>query len=372
MERIKILHFIPGFLYGGVESLFMMWSEKIDHSKFEFELLLRTNEPEIELLNEYADRGGRYYRLEPFSPKHLFRYIKSVRSFFREHHDYHIMHAHGGDPFVLFYAKRYGIKCIIYHSHSSSYGESRYKFAKRVLNSYYNGYISQRMACSDFAAQWLFPDRADVVQIPNSVDIDRFKFNPDIRKQTRASLGLQEKLVIISVGRLTHQKNYPFIVDIFFHLSQVRDDAALVIVGDGPDKERIEGAIRERGLSERVSMMGRRNDVQNLLQMADLFLMPSHYEGLPVTIVEAQTSGLPSLLSDSITKQVQITNLVEYLSLNDSAKKWSDKIIDMVDRERDRSEYYYEVAKTDFNIDNSINKLSNCYIRCKENENIIS
>lgn len=361
-QKIRVLHFIPGFLYGGIESLFMMWNEKVDHSKFEFELLLRTKEHEISLLDEYSEKGGIYHRLTPFSLKQLFKYIKSVRSFFKEHRGYYdIMHAHGGDPFVFYNAKRYGVKKIIYHSHTTSDGQSKYQLTKKLLSKFYDQFLTQRVACSDLAAMWRFRDRDDVVIIPNSVDIDKFKFDESIRNRYRKDLNLEDQKVIISVGRLTYQKNHPLLLDIFEKLSQRRDDVVLLIVGDGPDKELIETLIEEKNLKEKVIMLGRRSDVPNLLQAADLFLMPSHYEGLPVTIVEAQASGLPALLSSVITKQVQITDLVEYLSFDDTTEVWSEKISTMIDNNTNRVDYYNTVLKTDFNIENSINKLEHIY-----------
>ncbi len=366
-SKIKVLHFIPGFLYGGIESLFMMWYDKVDHTKFDFELLLRTKNQEIELLNEYSNRGGVYHRLVPFSPKAIFNYIKSIKAFFRDHQGYDIMHAHGADPFVFYYAKKYGIKQIIYHSHTTSEGTSSYQFIKKLLRIYYNWFISQRVACSDLAAKWLFGERDDVTIIPNSVDIDKFKFNDDIRSKYRGELKLDGKKVLVSVGRLTYPKNYPVIFNVFEKLAQQREDVILLIVGDGPDKELIDTLIETKNLKDKVMMLGRRGDVPNLLQAADLFLMPSHFEGLPVTIVESQASGLPALLSDVITKQVQITDLVDYLSLNDSVDIWSDKITEILDKSLNRAEYYDRVLMTDFNIDRSIGKLESLYTNIASN-----
>ncbi len=361
-KKIRVLHFIPGFLYGGIESLFMMWNDKVDHSRIEFELLLRTKEQDIALLDEYSEKGGTYHRLTPFSPKQLLKYIKSVRSFFKEHRGYYdIMHAHGGDPFVFYYAKRYGVKKIIYHSHTTSEGQSGYQLVKKIFRKYYEGFITQRVACSDLAAMWLFGDREDVVVIPNSVDLAKFRFNELTRNQYRNDLNLDGKKIVISVGRLTYPKNYPAIFSVFEKLSQKRKDVVLLIVGDGPDKELIDTLIETKNLKDRVMMLGRRGDVPNLLQAADLFLMPSHFEGLPVTIVESQASGLPALLSDVITKQVQITDLVDYLSLNDSVDIWNDKITEILDKNQNRAEYYDRVLMTDFNIDRSIGKLESLY-----------
>ncbi len=362
-KKIKVLHFIPGFLFGGIESLFMMWNEKIDPSKFEFELLLRTKEQSIELLDEYAQRGGVYHRLAIFSPKRAFKYIKSVKSFFKEHNDYDIMHAHGADPFVFYYAKKYGIKNIILHAHTTSEGEAKYQLIKKIFKVLSMQLVTCRTACSTLAAEWMFPKRNDVVVIPNSVDIERFKFDDSIRQEYRQELGVENKKVVISVGRLTYQKNYPFVLDIFEQVAKRRDDTVLLIVGDGPDMEMIEGMIKDKGLEESVIMLGRRGDVPNLLQSADMFLMPSHYEGLGIVAIEAQTSGLPILLSTEVPKDVQITDLVQYMALTESAEAWSKKAIDMLKRNTDRAQYYDKVMNTDFNINNSIGMLEKLYTK---------
>ncbi|MFI3277527.1 MAG: glycosyltransferase [Rikenellaceae bacterium] len=360
-NKIRVLHFIPGFLYGGIESLFMMWFDKVDKCRYDFEILLRTKDQQIALLDQYNNLGGIHYRLAIFSPRYIFRYIKSVKKFFQDHHDYDIMHAHKGDPFVFYYAKKYGIKSIIYHSHTTAEGTEGYKLFKKLFRKVYDLFITQRVACSDLASQWLFPDHTDIVIIPNSVDVTLFKYDSEVRARYRKELNVESAKVIVSVGRLTYPKNHPFILDIIAELSKRESNTVLVIVGDGPDEPQIKELIKERSIEQRVIMLGRRSDVPQLLQAADLFLMPSHFEGLPVSIVESQAAGLPALLSDVITKQVQITDLVDYKSLNDSVHDWADQIETMLERGVDRKCYYNQVLSSDFNINNSIEKLERLY-----------
>ncbi len=365
-NKIRVLHFIPGFLYGGIESLFMMWFNHIDKDQYDFELLLRTKEQNIELLDQYKEIGGTYHRLAVFSPKRLFTYIKSVKNFFKEHHDYDILHAHGGDPLVFYYAKKYGVKSIIYHSHTTSEGKADYKVIKSILRRFYDTLITHRAACSTLAANWLFGVRDDVTLIFNSVNIHKFKFNPATRQKYQEELNVGDKKIIISVGRLTYQKNFPFIIDIFDEVQRIREDVELWIVGNGPDEDLIKEMIASKNLNDKVKLLGRRSDVPQLLHASDLFLMPSHYEGLPVSIVEAQAAGVPSILSSVITQQVKVTDLVSYISLNESPYNWAQAVSEKLDHHYDKDMCYNKIVSSNFNIDNSIKILESLYSNIKQ------
>ena len=208
---IKVLHYIPGFLYGGIESLFLDWYKRIDHKTVEFELLLRTQDDNAIALRQYREMNGKYYRLPKKS--NLKEYIKKVNLFFKKHHDYDIVHCHGVDSFVLAAAKRYGIKTIV-HSHTTQIDGSL--LSPKNMFFTVDSWIGKHFfadygfACSQLAANWMFGgmtfNRKKVIIIHNAIDTDKYRFNLDVRNKKRKELDIQDSFVIGHVGRMTPPK----------------------------------------------------------------------------------------------------------------------------------------------------------------------
>ena len=371
MEKTHVLHFIPGFLFGGIESMYLSWYSRVDKERFEFELLLRTQDDEAESLRQYREMGGIYHRLTKMSPISMWRYARSVRVFFREHHDYQILHAHGTDPFVFHYAKKYAIRHIILHAHTTDHSKGeKFLLIKKTLHQAAMPYVSDRFACSRLAGKWLFGEKLmaenRVKIIYNAIDVEKYAFNQAVRDSVRHSFNLEEKFVVGHVGRMTYQKNYPFLLEVFAEIARIKDNAILMLIGDGPDRPSIEKRIKELGIRNKVLLLGIRKDVHELMQAMDVFLLPSHYEGLPVVAVEAQAAGLPCIISDKVTDEVCLTNLVKRLSLDD-VKIWSSEAIQInTDFVETRNT---EARKlTDFEISSQINELEKNYERILSNE----
>ena len=162
-------------------------------------------------------------------------------------------------------------------------------------------------------------------------------------------------MVIGHVGRFFKQKNHEFLLDIFSSIQSKRKDAVLLLVGDGEKKEEIISKIDRLGLTQNVILTGIRSDIPDLLSSMDVFVFPSFFEGMPNTIIEAQATGMPCILSDSITKEAEITNLLEYLSLSEDCNKWATIAIDSV--LKDRPDTREDFIKQGYNIEYSISKL---------------
>lgn len=328
---IRVLHYIPGFLYGGIESMFLSWYRNIDHSKIQFDLLLRTQDDEAASLVEYRRIGGVYYRLAPLSLKEIGKFKKSVDNFFKDHHDYDILHAHEADPFVMSSAKRHGVKKIIIHSHTTSCGNG---LKERIR--YYDEKLSMKLyadyafACSELAANWKFGGlkfkNTDVTIVHNAVIADRYDYNMPARKGIRDNLELGNKFAIVHIGRMSYPKNQFFLLDIFAECLKKDENVVLIMIGDGPDKAALEEYAISKNIIEKILFLGVRNDVDCLLQGMDCFLLPSRYEGLPVTLIEAQAAGLPCVISDVITKEADITDVVHRLSIEESPECWAHQI----------------------------------------------
>lgn len=225
---------------------------------------------------------------------------------------------------------------IVIHSHNSSQGDSgKLKgMAKGILNTAARrclaSWATECYACSTAAAKWLFPqtllEAGQVKIIYNPIEIDRFSFSPEVREIKRRELGVEGKTVIGHVGNYVPAKNSSFLLDILEQTRNKNANVMLLSVGDGPQRAEVEAEAAKRGLSDEVLFLGVRDDVPELLQAMDVFVLPSLYEGLPVSAIEAQAAGLPALLSDRITDEVCLGDACRFLPVED-AEVWADAIM---------------------------------------------
>ncbi len=328
---LKILHYIPGFLYGGIETMFLAWHRCVENKNVQFELLIRTQDDDATALKEYRDQNGEYYRLPTFSAKRVFEFKKQVDQFFETHNDYDILHAHEVDPFILSSAKKHGIKKIIVHSHTTSYGngvKSKIRFWNEQIDI--KRYADFAFACSKKAALWKFGSMTfknnPVSIIHNAISTEKYDYNEQKRNSKRNEMNFKNKFVIGNIGRLTDAKNQFFLLDIFSEYLKLNKNTELLFIGDGPDEKELKEKAKNKGILEKIRFLGARNDVNELLQAMDCFVLPSKWEGLPVTLMEAQASGVACVISDIVTEEADITNNVTRISLNQSVDFWAKKL----------------------------------------------
>jgi len=196
--------------------------------------------------------------------------------------------------------------------------------------------------------------------IPNAVDTKKFAYNEEIRRQMRESLGINDDAIVCGhVGRLHPAKNHIFLLEVFRDFLKVQSNAILLLVGDGELRAEIEEKITSLGIDKSVMMLGSRGDVSELLQAMDIFVFPSRWEGLPVTVVEAQASGLPCFISDTITKDVNTSSLVEYIPIDNGTQIWVDKL---ASADLTRKDVIEDIKKSGFDIEDSAKKLSEFYM----------
>lgn len=234
-------------------------------------------------------------------------------------------------------AKKYGVEKIILHSHNAkSTGMKFSNFIHSVNKNFVHYYATDFWACSDGATDWMFPKKIHdrVEWIRNAIDVEKFLFNEEKRNKLRKEFNISDdEFIIGNVARLDYQKNQEFILEVFAELVKKQENTRLFLVGGG-DKTNLEIQAAELGIRDKVEFLGERSDVPDLCNMFDFFLFPSRFEGLPVSLVEVQTNGIPTLVSDVITKQVKINDNYESLSLNDSAEKWAEKILELKQEKR--------------------------------------
>lgn len=361
MEPIRILHVVPNMQAGGLETFIMNVYRNIDREKIQFDFLVHYSkhcfyDDEIEQL------GGRIYRMTVREDKNFIRYIIQLNQFFEKHREYTIVHGHmtSFGIFYFFVAKNHGVNVRICHSHTSSADRSPKGFMKRILEKLSKTYANVRFACSESAGKYMF-GKDDFVVIPNAVNIARFRFNDEIRKQIREQLHLSEKLVVGHVGRFDVEKNHSFILAVFHEIKRINPDSMLILIGTGKLFLSIQNEANELGLQDSVLFLGARTDVNVLYQAMDILILPSFYEGLPIVTVEAQCAGLAVFASDAVSKEARITDNLYFIPLKCGAKYWSDQILKTAKNYK-RKDMTSEIQKSGFEIKSVSDKLTDFYL----------
>lgn len=339
MAESKVLLFVDRMRVGGIQILLVELLEQFKAMQQPCDLLLLDDGEHYDLEDTVRQRGTTVYKLQGIwlrRPWDFSRYENAVRRFFAAHHDYQAVHLNSGPKNypILKYAKRYGIPVRIAHAHNTGFQTS--SKAAQLLGDLFKRplrrYATHCLACSDLAGQWMFGSRwmaeGKVTVLPNGIPLQEYAFRPDTRRKVRAEWDAgDDTLVVGHVGRFTTQKNHGFLLEIFAELHRKQPNSLLVLAGIGELQDAARGKAEELHLTDSVRFLGFRSDVADLLQGMDIFLMPSLYEGFPVTGVEAQATGLPCVFSDTITREVKILDAVEYLPLSAPAAQWADAVL---------------------------------------------
>lgn len=326
---IRILQVVTHMNRGGLESMLMNYYRKIDRTALQFDFL--THRPyDGDFGEEIKALGGTIYHLPPLNPFSA-AYKKALRAFFVSHPEYRIIHVHQDcmSGVILKEAKRAGIPVRIAHSHSASQDLNLKYPLKLIFRRSIPKYATDLFACGKDAGTWMFCG-APFSVLNNAIDAAAYAFDPAIRKRVREAFGFSEKQLIVGhVGRFSYPKNHEYLIGCFDALRKTVPDAKLLLVGDdnGELGPQIHEKVRALGLEESVIFTGLRSDVSDLMQAMDVFVFPSRYEGLPVTLIEAQAAGLPCLISDKVPIECRMTGLVVQISLEESYGFWAEMIL---------------------------------------------
>lgn len=363
---VRILQVVTHMNRGGLETMLMNYYRQIDRSRVQFDFLVHRAE-RGDYDDEIESLGGRIYRLprlNPLSPS----YARALKDFFQTH-AYSIVHSHLDcmSAYPLCAAKKAGVPVRIAHAHSKSQDKDWKYLIKLYAKSQIPKYATDLFACGNEAGAWMFHGQQQIKLLPNAIETDLYTFDPEIRNQVRAEFQLQNQPVIGHVGRFNYPKNHPFLIHIFAKLVQLIPDARLMLVGGGEGMDEIKAKVHTLGLTDQVIFTGVRSDVDRLMQAMDLFVMPSLYEGLPVTMVEAQAAGLPCLISDKVPAECIITDgLVSIERLESAADVWAQRIMSQL-RSTKRSSHREEIISHGFDITSAANCLEEFYLeKCRK------
>ena len=323
---VKVLHTIPAMDGGGADRILYDYTVRM-LDKIQFDFIVHTEFEGI-LEKELISKGCRVFHIPPLH-KDKKEYKRRIQEIIKKG-NYDIIHVSQGyrGAYFLQYAKKYGIKTRIAHSHMAYIPENFKEAVIRKLATIYVKFCATHLfACGNDAAKWMWGKRAfergDVYIMKNAIDAGRFEFSESKREELRKEFGLENKFVIGNVARFSYQKNHEFLIKIFAEVKKLRDDAVLMLVGRGELEDDVKKQVSELGLDDSVIFMGVRNDVPELLNAMDVFALPSRFEGLPVTLVEIQANGLPAVVSDAVTTEMTLSDELSFISLNQPAAEWA-------------------------------------------------
>lgn len=357
-EPIRVLHVVTHMNRGGLETMIMNYYRHIDRTKIQFDFLTH-REGKKDYDDEILKLGGKIYHLPPLNPFDKKGYLKKLDDFFREHPEYKIVHSHLDcmSAYPLKAAKKHGVPVRIAHSHNTSQERNLKYLIKLYSRSLIPKYATDLFACGEEAGKWMFKSCPFVV-MRNAIDAQKFVYDSEAAKQKREELGIEDKFVLGHVGRFNLQKNHELLIEIFNEVCKRNEKAVLLLVGTGELEEKIREKVRNLGLNEKVMFLGVRGDIPELMQAMDMFVFPSLFEGLPVTLVEAQAAGLPCVVSDTITKEINIIDNMRFLEINGAASKWAEEIEKKGERKK---EAYKMIEEAGFDIKRNAEWLQKFY-----------
>lgn len=320
---------------GGLTGYIVNNYRRIDKRKFQFDFV--TYDSLLDFSNEVEKMGARIFYFK--RPTHVFQYYHQLKKC-RQLYPYHIIHFNLSYanivPIIL--AKLAGFPRIIVHSHSTGIDDpsTKIRFLKIILHSIGKQLIpylaTDYFACSKLAAAWMFPDKImknnQYHVMYNAIDLPKFRFNKEKRVKMRKKLGIADDTFVIGhVGRFTYQKNHEFLIDIFQEIQKQQQNSILLLVGDGPDRAKIEDKVAAYGLQNQVQFLGQCKDVSSVYQAMDVMVLPSHFEGLCIVAIEAQMAGLPCICSEALSEETNVSSDYVALSLDETAQTWANVIL---------------------------------------------
>lgn len=368
---IRVLQIFGRLTRGGLETFVMNLYRQIDRTKIQFDFLVSAPGGDYE--QEVKSMGARIFRM-PARNQGLKAYNNALDSFFKTYaHEFAAVHQHASslssiEP--LKYATKYGVPIRIIHAHSSCISKSvKANILHRIMHLWGKCHVSQYathyLGCSDKALDWLFNGtgvRDKALMVNNGIKVSNYKFNESVRDELRNEFGLGDSYVVGHVGNFIPVKNHKFLLKLFAELKRNIPDSKLVLVGDGPLKGEIQKEILDLELGDDVILTGVRQDVNKILQAFDIIVMPSFFEGLPVSLVEAQAAGVPLVISDTISHDVALIPEVHFLSLSNTINKWCNEIVNMHDKYK-RHDTSKIINDKGFGIEGIATKFSELYLK---------
>lgn len=365
MKKYRIAYFVYGLFNGGVESFLYNYLSNMNLEEFEITIITQSKS-EQSCKEKFEKLGAKVYEVP--TKRKVFKYFKAVSKILKNR-KCNIIHSNMGfsNFFPNLIAKVCGVDIRISHSHI--YRNNRLNCKEKILRFLNLKFSNYYFACGEKAGEYLYGKNKEFEVIYNSIDIEKYKFSIKKRNEMKKAFSLEEKNVYGNVGRFDFQKNQVFLLEIFNGILLHDKNAHLLIIGGEGDREKIiEEKIRELNISNNVTILKNRKDVNDLYQVMDVFLLPSLYEGFPVVAIETQTNGLYTIMSDTVTKEAKISNKGMYISLANK-EEWINEALKYIEKSKDlkkRQDDFDKIKNSIFNIKNSAIKLEKIYKKIYE------
>lgn len=354
---------------GGIETYLIEQFRHLDKTKIDYDFVNITGEYSICYEDEILASGSKIFKVVSRHKNPLLHYWQWFNILLQNKGVYDVIVLNTNSleyVFPLVLGKIFDIPVRVIHSHNSGF-ENKQGLARRLLVGMNKKLLAWsanlRFACSQFAGQWMFKDNPYHV-IYNAIDIHKYDADLIVREETRNALGLHTELTLLHVGRFSYQKNHSFLLDIFKEVHRIQPDSVLLLVGDTTEESEflteVKRKIKAFGLENVVRLLGRRDDVNKIMQAADVLVMPSFFEGLTVVGIEAQASDLPLLLSDTVTKELGLLPSTQFISLEAGPTVWGEAIVNS--KQHNRQSRYEELKAAGYDIGNETERVEKLLI----------
>lgn len=363
--KIAQLAFTPS--YSGIAVMAWNIYERLNHESDKVDIICMENSFFSAKEKAINKNGSEYIRIRPRHTNRILKHLEvyqQLKKILREK-EYDIVHLHGGSNLMNIIAiiaiRNKRIK-IVAHSHNEENSMKPFnRIAKRIISKY----ADRQLACSEKAAGAMF-DNDNWIYIRNGIDTKRFQFSEKDRKVVRDEFGIKDgQFFIGNVGRLSGQKNQLYLVKIFDKIIKTGVDAKLLIIGEGPLKNDIQNLIGSKGLSDKVIMIERSNEIPQILSALDFFLLPSLYEGLPVSAVESQANGLRTIISNTTSSMTIISDRCSQCGIkNCDIEEWARNIRSYP--VSSRKKYANIIAAAGFDINDTVRQIGKIYENLKQ------
>ncbi|WP_282709348.1 glycosyltransferase [Ligilactobacillus sp. Marseille-Q7487] len=373
MEKIKVLQIVGSLRIGGAENVAMNIYRYINRDKYEFHYLVYGKEIG-DYEREVETMGGKVIHIS-YKPKVIdLEYRKTLEKIIEKNGPYDIVHAHmmfhNGKIFSSL--KKYNIPLKISHAHSTDDGSEKNNLLRKLIRKVYT-YVERRnilkyancyIACGDKAGEYLYGKKlyhSQGILVRNGINIEEYTFNSNNRKFLRNLYGLENNIVIAIIGHLEMVKNHSYAIKIFKNIHDKIPNSRLLIFGEGKLKNNLQQQIFDNNLQDVTKFMGNVNNVNEWLQAIDILLMPSLFEGVPLTLIEAQTAGVRCFVSENISKEVKITDLLTFISIEEeNIQEWTNAVVSCR-LEYNRNLYSKKVIEKGYGIDENIDIIKRIY-----------
>lgn len=361
---MRVLHILPELNpSGGIENVVMNYYRAINRDLIQFDFIAHSS-VDPSYIDEIRSLGGRVYMMPPFGIGTVREIANKYKGILSETM-YGAVHCHMANAAFLYLriAQQKGIKLRILHSHQNQYADTvSHKIRNVVLVAMGKPYATMRMAPSKSAGDFLFGTKPYLL-LPNAIDLEKFRFNPEIRKNTRSDLGVgNDTFVLGTVGRLVPQKNQIFMVNLMPSILKYHPDTQLLIIGEGNLRSLLEERISELRITQNVKLLGIRTDISGLLNALDCFVFPSIYEGLGEALIEAEVNGIPSIASEGVPREAMIAETCKRIPLDQN--RWLKEIEEAVfsGRKYERELGNDTALNSRFNISEMVGMLEDIYL----------